>query len=205
MRSLVDMPNVEGANHNGKERSGARSPMQWASGETAGFSTCTPDKLYLPVCTQWSPATSYPQYLDWKKSFEAGKAKPIAKGEITVESQDNDPESILNWTRELIALRKTSEALWADSKFLPIFHEEQPYPMIYLRTNGTETFLIALNPTGTRKSVKVNAEVAEYRSATKDIKGNVVPVKTLGKGSYKRTPKGDTITLEPTSGIIVRL
>lgn len=24
-------------------------------------------------------------------------------------------------------------------------------------------------------------------------------------GSYKRTPKGDTITLEPTSGIIVRL
>ena len=52
---------------------------------------------------------------------------------------------------------------------------------------------------------KVNAEVAEYRSATKDIKGNVVPVKTLGKGSYKRTPKGDTITLEPTSGIIVRL
>ena len=205
MRSLVDMPNVEGANHNGKERSGARSPMQWTSGETAGFSTCTPDKLYLPVCTQWSPATSYPQYLDWKKSFEAGKAKPLAKGEITVEAQENDPESILNWTRELIALRKTSEALWADSKFLPIFHEEQPYPMIYLRTNGIETFLIALNPTGTRKSVNVNAEVAEYRSATKDIKGNVVPVKTLGKGSYKRTPKGDTITLEPTSGIIVRL
>ena len=179
--------------------------MQWTRGETAGFSTCTPDKLYLPVCTQWSPATSYPQYLDWKKAFEAGQAKPLAKGEITVESQDNDPESILNWTRELIALRKTSEALWADSKFLPIFHEEQPYPMIYLRTNGIETFLIALNPTGTRKSVKVNAEVAEYRSATKDIKGNVVPVKTLGKGSYKRTPKGDTITLEPTSGIIVRL
>lgn len=109
MRSLVDMPNVEGANHNGKERAGARSPMQWTSGETAGFSTCTPDKLYLPVCTQWSPATSYPQYLDWKKSFEAGKAKPIAKGEITVESQDNDPESILNWTRELIALRKQAK------------------------------------------------------------------------------------------------
>lgn len=205
MRSLVDMPNVEGANHNGKERSGARTPMQWASGETAGFSTCSPDKLYLPVCTEWSPATSYPQYLDWKKNFEAGKVKPIAKGEITVESQDKDPESILNWTRELIALRKSSEALWADSKFIPIFNESQPYPMVYLRSNGKETFLIALNPTGTRKSLTLNDEVSSYRSMTEGVKGIVNPVASLGKCSYKRTGKGDVLTLDATSGIIIRL
>lgn len=205
MRSLVDMPNVEGANHNGKERSGARTPMQWTSGETAGFSTCSPDKLYLPVCTEWSPATSYPQYLDWKKNFEAGKVKPIAKGEITVESQDKDPESILNWTRELIALRKSSEALWADSKFIPIFNESQPYPMVYLRSNGKETFLIALNPTGTRKSLTLNDEVSSYRSMTEGVKGIVNPVASLGKCSYKRTGKGDVLTLDATSGIIIRL
>lgn len=205
MRSLVDLPNVEGANHNGKERSGARTPMQWTSGETAGFSTCSPDKLYLPVCTEWSPATSYPQYLDWKKNFEAGKVKPIAKGEITVESQDKDPESILNWTRELIALRKSSEALWADSKFIPVFNESQPYPMVYLRSNGKETFLIALNPTGTRKSLTLNDEVSSYRSMTEGVKGIVNPVASLGKGSYKRTGKGDVLTLEATSGIIIRL
>lgn len=205
MRSLVDLPNVEGANHNGKERSGARTPMQWTSGETAGFSTCSPDKLYLPVCTEWSPATSYPQYLDWKKNFEAGKVKPIAKGEITVESQDKDPESILNWTRELIALRKSSEALWADSKFIPVFNESQPYPMVYLRSNGKETFLIALNPTGTRKSLTLNDEVSSYRSMTKGVKGIVNPVASLGKCSYKRTGKGDVLTLDATSGIIIRL
>lgn len=205
MRSLVDLPNVEGANHNGKERSGARTPMQWTSGETAGFSTCSPDKLYLPVCTEWSPATSYPQYLDWKKNFEAGKVKPIAKGEITVESQDKDPESILNWTRELIALRKSSEALWADSKFIPIFNESQPYPMVYLRSNGKETFLIALNPTGTRKSLTLNDEVSSYRSMTEGVKGIVNPVASLGKCSYKRTGKGDVLTLDATSGIIIRL
>lgn len=205
MRSLVDLPNVEGANHNGKERSGARNPMQWTSGETAGFSTCSPDKLYLPVCTEWSPATSYPQYLDWKKNFEAGKVKPIAKGEITVESQDKDPESILNWTRELIALRKSSEALWADSKFIPIFNESQPYPMVYLRSNGKETFLIALNPTGTRKSLTLNDEISSYRSMTEGVKGIVNPVASLGKCSYKRTGKGDILTLEATSGIIIRL
>ena len=205
MRSLVDLPNVEGANHNGKERSGARTPMQWTSGETAGFSTCSPDKLYLPVCTEWSPATSYPQYLDWKKNFEAGKVKPIAKGEITVESQDKDPESILNWTRELIALRKSSEALWADSKFIPIFNESQPYPMVYLRSNGKETFLIALNPTGTRKSLTLNDEVSSYRSMTEGVKGIVNPVASIGKGSYKRTGKGDILTLDATSGIIIKL
>lgn len=205
MRSLVDLPNVEGANHNGKERSGARTPMQWTSGETAGFSTCSPDKLYLPVCTEWSPAASYPQYLDWKKNFEAGKVKPIAKGEITVESQDKDPESILNWTREIIALRKSSEALWADSKFIPVFNESQPYPMVYLRSNGKETFLIALNPTGTRKSLTLNDEVSSYRSMTEGVKGIVNPVASLGKGSYKRTGKGDVLTLDATSGIIIRL
>lgn len=205
MRSLVDLPNVEGANHNGKERSGARTPMQWTSGATAGFSTCSPDKLYLPVCTEWSPATSYPQYLDWKKNFEAGKVKPIAKGEITVESQDKDPESILNWTRELIALRKSSEALWADSKFIPVFNESQPYPMVYLRSNGKETFLIALNPTGTRKSLTLNDEVSSYRSMTEGVKGIVNPVASIGKGSYKRTGKGDVLTLDATSGIIIRL
>lgn len=205
MRSLVDLPNVEGANHNGKERSGARTPMQWTSGETAGFSTCSPDKLYLPVCTEWSPATSYPQYLDWKKNFEAGKVKPIAKGGITVESQDKDPESILNWTRELIALRKSSEALWADSKFIPVFNESQPYPMVYLRSNGKETFLIALNPTGTRKSLTLNDEVSSYRSMTEGVKGIVNPVASLGKCSYKRTGKGDVLTLDATSGIIIRL
>lgn len=205
MRSLADLPNVEGANHNGKERSGARTPMQWTSGETAGFSTCSPDKLYLPVCTEWSPATSYPQYLDWKKNFEAGKVKPIAKGEITVEFQDKDPESILNWTRELIALRKSSEALWADSKFIPVFNESQPYPMVYLRSNGKETFLIALNPTGTRKSLTLNDEVSSYRSMTEGVKGIVNPVAFLGKCSYKRTGKGDVLTLDATSGIIIRL
>ena len=205
MRSLVDLPNVEGANHNGKDRSGARTPMQWTSGETAGFSTCSPDKLYLPVCTEWSPATSYPQYLDWKKNFEAGKVKPIAKGEITVESQDKDPESILNWTRELIALRKSSEALWADSKFIPVFNESQPYPMVYLRSNGKETFLIALNPTGTRKSLTLNDEISSYRSMTEGVKGIVNPVASLGKCSYKRTGKGDVLTLDATSGIIIRL
>ena len=84
-----------------------------------------------------------------------------------MESQENDPESILNWTRALISLRKNSEALWADSRFIPIFNEEQPYPMVYLRSNGTETFLTVLyadlgytNPTSFRRAFKKKYGVA---------------------------------------------
>ena len=77
--------------------------------------------------------------------------------------------------------------------------------MVYLRSNGKETFLIALNPTGTRKSLTLNDEISFYRSMTEGVKGIVNPVASLGKGSYKRTGKGDVLTLEATSGIIIRL
>ena len=205
MRSLVDMPNVEGANHNGKERAGARTPMQWTADETAGFSDCTPDKLYLPVCTDWTPTSSLPQYTEWKKELASGKAKPIAKGNPTVESQENDPESILNWTRALISLRKNSKALWADSRFIPIFNEEQPYPMVYLRSNGTETFLIVLNPTSERKTLVLDGEIDPYLSALKSVKGLVSPLLTTGKATCKRTVKGTTLKLDATSGMIIKL
>ena len=100
IRSLVALPNVEGANHNTKERAGGRTPMQWDGSVNAGFSTCDPSKIYLPVCPEWTPATSYPAYLEWKA---AGAKNPTAPGAITVESQENDPASLLNWTRSLIA------------------------------------------------------------------------------------------------------
>ena len=155
MRSLVDMPNVEGANHNGKERAGARTPMQWNSGVNAGFSTCSPDDIYLPVCPEWTPANSYPQYLAWKKEYACGRAGTTAPGNITVESQDDDPNSLLNWTRSLIALRKEHGALWADSRFIPIFNAENPYPMVYLRTDGEESILVALNPTAESRKLSL--------------------------------------------------
>ena len=160
MRSLVDMPNVEGANHNGKERSGARSPMQWSQGPTAGFSTC---------------------------------------------SQDNDPESMLNWVRSLIKFRAETEAFWADSKFIPIFNEAQPYPMVFLRSNGKDTYLIALNPTGERKTLTLSSEISDYKCVTKGAKGLVAPAKSLGKATYKSSGKGDVLTLGATSALIVRL
>lgn len=196
IRSLADLPNVEGANHNGKERAGGRTPMQWDSSANAGFSTCDPEKIYLPVCPEWTPATSWPLYLDWKA---AGCKNPTSKGSITVESQDNDPESLLNWTRALISLRKGTKAFWGSSDWTPIFNEEQPYPMVYTRSDGNETYLIALNPTAAKKTVNIGAQTACAAGKT------IEPVLMSGKAAYKVTKKGDVISMNPVSAIIVKI
>lgn len=196
LRSLADLPNVEGANHNGKERAGGRTPMQWNSSENAGFSTCAPENLYLPICPEWTPATSYPLYLKWK---EEGAKNPTAKGAITVESQDQDPESLLNWTRSMIELRKCHKAFWASSRWEPVITEGAAYPMVYVRSDEDASYMIVLNPTGTKQSV-VLAPQTEKPVGTK-----LNAEKSLGKVEYKVTKKGDQLTMGPTSVMIVKI
>ena len=190
VRSLADMPNVEGANHNGKERAGARSPMQWDGSANAGFSTCPPEKIYLPVCPEWTPATSYPKYLAWK---EAGSKKPTGPGAPTVESQESDPVSLLNWTRKLIGLRKATPAFWADSDFVPVFNQKNPYPMVYTRSDGKETWIVALNPTGKKQAVKLPAELTAGAAVSPEL-------------SYgKATLRGNKLSMGPLSVFIAKL
>ena len=191
LRSLVDLPNVEGANHNGKERAGGRSPMQWNSEPNAGFSTCAPENIYIPVCPEWTPATSYPLYLEWKA---AGSKNPTAPGAITVESQEGDPQSLLNWTRAIIKLRKENKAFWASSRFEPVFDESRPYPMLFLRTDGLDTYLIALNPTS--KKQKATLDLSSEAPST---------VLNSGKFSCKTGRKGLQLNMGPVSAAVVKL
>ena len=70
------------------DRNGVRTPMQWSSDRNAGFSRANPQRLILPVIVD-------PEY-----HFEA----------INVEAQQNNPNSLLWWTKRLIALRKQFQA-----------------------------------------------------------------------------------------------
>ncbi|MBP9997979.1 MAG: hypothetical protein KBS67_01935, partial [Bacteroidales bacterium] len=196
LRSLADLPNVEGANHNGKERAGGRSPMQWDSSENAGFSSCAPENIYIPVCPEWTPATSWPLYKEWKA---AGCKNPTSKGMITVESQDSDPESLLNWTRSLIQLRKDTPALWADSAWEPVVTKGKPYPMVYKRSDGQQTYLIALNPTGQSRNVEIEHCCSSAAGKTID------PAMATGKVKYRSGKEKDSISMEPVSVMIVRI
>lgn len=192
IRSLADLPNVEGANHNGKERAGARSPMQWDSSVNAGFSTCEPENIYIPVCPEWTPATSWPLYKEWKAS---GAKNTTSKGMITVESQDNDPESLLNWTRALIRLRKENPALHADSAWQPIVTKGCPYPMVYTRSNGDRTLMVVLNPTAKAQSVTIPSL----------CKAKPAVVMGSGKANYTPSAKGDIIKINPVSAFIFEI
>jgi maltose alpha-D-glucosyltransferase/alpha-amylase len=66
------------------DRNGVRTPMQWTSDRNAGFSKCDPARLYLPVV------------MDPIYGYQA----------INVEAQQSDQSSLLQWTRNMIALRK---------------------------------------------------------------------------------------------------
>jgi maltose alpha-D-glucosyltransferase/alpha-amylase len=71
-----------------EDRNGVRTPMQWESGETAGFSEAPASSLYAPIIDDevYGPAR------------------------VNVQLQRSDPNSLLNTIRHMIAIRKKYRA-----------------------------------------------------------------------------------------------
>ena len=120
MKFLPEVPNKEGGTLGEVKRCGSRTPMQWSKEKNAGFSTAPAEKLYLPI----DPSELRPD----------------------VATQDNDPASMLNFTRELLKLRREHPALANDADFRPLYAEKNKYPFVYLRVAGTERIVVAINP-----------------------------------------------------------
>ena len=70
------------------DRDGVRTPMQWTPDRNAGFSTCDPARLYLPVIMD--PVYGYQS--------------------LNVESQERHAGSLLQWTRRMVSARKRHPA-----------------------------------------------------------------------------------------------
>jgi maltose alpha-D-glucosyltransferase/alpha-amylase len=66
------------------DRDGVRTPMQWTPDRNAGFSSCDPERLYLPVI------------MDPIYGFQA----------LNIEAQQRNPGSFLHWTKRMIEIRK---------------------------------------------------------------------------------------------------
>ena len=98
-------------------RDNARTPMQWSSQKNAGFTTGTP---WLKV------------NLDYKK--------------INVENQENDPDSVLNYYRKLVGVRKSAEykEVFTYGKFVPVYEKTETI-MAYYRINEKDRILVAAN------------------------------------------------------------
>lgn len=116
MKYQMDLPSKEGSN----DRAGTRTPMQWTKGKNAGFSTSSPDELYLPVDTD--------------------------NGKLTVEAQDRVKGSLLEYTRQLTKLRHSTKALDNEGGWKLLNSVEHSYPMVYERTYGNEKYVVVLNP-----------------------------------------------------------
>src|SRR5688572_24769369 len=107
------------------DRDGVRTPMQWSVDRNGGFSRCDPNKLYLPVNA------------GWVYGYQA----------VNVERQSDQPDSLLQWTRQMLAVRKKYRAL-AQGAFEEL---EGSNPAVFaflreLRTDtGTESVLCVHN------------------------------------------------------------
>jgi alpha-glucosidase len=112
-----------------KGRDGCRSPMQWNDSRNAGFSAADP----------WEPVS--PNY-----SFR------------NVEAQKSDPNSLFNFYRRLISLRKELPAL-RNGIFMPLNFEPRAI-LAYLRQNAEQIVLVASNFRGRPTNLVLGEQVA---------------------------------------------
>ena len=118
----LDLPTKEG----GYSRTGSRTPMQWDESKNLGFSKGDAADLYLPV----DPAPDAP----------------------TVSGQENDPDSLLNTVKALLALRHREKDLQADAEFSQL-QTRIGQPFVYRRGD----LVLAINPDGSEKTCTLPA------------------------------------------------
>jgi maltose alpha-D-glucosyltransferase / alpha-amylase len=166
LRYMSNWPDVEGS----LERSGCRTPMQWDDSKNAGFSSAPIENVYIPQ----DPDPNRP----------------------TVAKQDKDPDSLLNYVRALLKLRASSAALGNDGEWKLVSDVNKPYPMVYMRANGNEKYIIGINPS----NKKVEAEIATLNSSRVTYKlGN------SENGSYHAGKSADTIKISAISAVIFQI
>lgn len=110
-----------------KGRDGERTPMQWNTQANAGFSPTTP---WLPVDDRY-------------KNYN-------------VETEKSDPNSILNYYRQLLSMRHTNQAL-LEGKYIAL-NEDDPSVLSYARSYKAQSVLVVLNMSGVTRKVNLNLE-----------------------------------------------
>ena len=103
------------------DRNGVRTPMQWSADRNAGFSRANPQRLMLPII------------IDPEFHYEA----------LNVEMQQSNSNSLLWWTKRLIALRKRFKAFGRGS--VEFLHPSNPRVLSFVRRLDDELILVVAN------------------------------------------------------------
>jgi maltose alpha-D-glucosyltransferase/alpha-amylase len=137
------------------DRNGVRTPMQWSPDRNAGFSRTNPQKLYLPVIID-------PEY-----HFEA----------VNVETQQNNPHSLLWWMKRLIEQRKQFKAFGRGT--LEFLRPSNRKVLAFYRRYQEETILVVANLSRFPQHVELDLSSAKGQT----------PVEIFGRAEFP--PVGD--------------
>lgn len=144
------------------ERSGTRTPMQWDATKNNGFSTAEASELYLPM--------------------DDDPERP------TVESQEADTRSLLNFVRTLLALRKAHPALGADGEFTILNEDDGAYPLAHLRELDGQRCLVVTNPSASEQTIELPIQFVEARPVLQhdcEVAGARVTTRAFGYGIFR--------------------
>ena len=119
------------------DRDGVRTPMQWSFDRNGGFSRADPAMLYLPPI------------MDPVYGFEA----------VNVEAQSRSPSSLLNWTKRLIAARRTRRAFGRGT--LRFLYPDNRKVIAYLREWDERDDPVRRQPARTAQAVEL--DLSEFR------------------------------------------
>ncbi len=143
------------------DRNSVRTPMQWNGDRNAGFSTATPARLYSPVI------------MDPVWGYEA----------INVESQQGDPSSLLNWMRNMVALRKLFRVFGRGS--IEFLDPPNRKVLAYLRQFEGEQILCVANLS--RFAQPVDLDLSKLEGTVPVEMLGYVEFPTVGRQLYRLT------------------
>ncbi len=139
-----------------KGRDGCRSPMQWSAEHNTGFTT----------------SQAHP----WLPVHENASAR-------NVENQQQNPDSLLNFYRKLIGLRRAHPAL-TEGMCQPVTFGTR-YLMAFLRQTNDETILVVLNFSGRKQRFVMGSHLlrthwelllSTHRDALPAVRNSVLPL-----------------------------
>ncbi len=133
------------------DRNGVRTPMQWSSDKNAGFSRANPQSLFLPII------------LDPEYHYEA----------INVENQQRNSDSLLWWTKRLLAMRKRWPVFGTGS--IEFLQPENRRILAFLRREGEQCVLVVCNLSRFVEMVELNLTAFQQMVPVEIFSRNVFP------------------------------
>ena len=146
------------------DRDGVRTPMQWTSDRNGGFSRADPQRLYLPPIQD-------PVY-----GFEA----------VNVEAESRDHSSLLNWTRRMLATRRSTHVFGRGR--ITMLHPGNRKILAYLRELGNEAVLCVANLG--RSAQPVELELGRFKGRVPVEMSGHIPFPPIGDLPYPLTLAG---------------